>query len=93
MLPSVALTYNLKVVGSNPTPATNILVQYQTLSALRGAFCVLEFLVVEALWKQKAAKFCVAWNLVLAAETAATKLWTSDPSLFLAQLALSAEAV
>jgi hypothetical protein len=48
----VPLPHNLKVVGSNPTPATNItdLVQYVT-SRLRVAFFVCET-IVEALWKQ-----------------------------------------
>ena len=46
------LTHNLKVVGSNPTPATKNTKQYQDVKRhLRVAFCV-AVPAMEALWKQ-----------------------------------------
>ena len=39
--PVARQAHNLKVVGSNPTPATNFIPVYKRLdAALRGGFCV-----------------------------------------------------
>ena len=39
--PVARQAHNLKVVGSNPTPATNNNIYKHTISASRGAFCVM----------------------------------------------------
>ena len=51
------LTHNLKVVGSNPTPATK---KYRVIKLLSTPFgaAVAFAKPVEALWKQKGAKSC-----------------------------------
>ena len=53
--------HNLKVVGSNPTPATNYTVLKQKLKGHpRVAFCFSE-MAVEALWKQQERNCAVAF--------------------------------